>query len=142
MFCSDQALTRGLAAKTGLSGVAALAAPDDAHAARARSAAAKEGVLIDLKVAPVGDLDWPDESFDMAVIDNTGDSFSSLAAPVRDGLLQSIRRVLRAGGRIELIERLGGDSSAVRHSRQNRTPKAAVPKAHSGARVQACSHAR
>jgi len=108
VFCSDQALTRGLAAKTGLSGVAALAAPDDAHAARARSAAAKEGVLIDLKVAPVGELDWPDESFDMAVIDNTGDSFSSLAAPVRDGLLQSIRRVLRAGGRIELIERLGG----------------------------------
>ena len=108
VFCSDQALTRGLAAKTGLSGVAALAAPDDTHAARARSAAAKEGVLIDLKVAPTGDLDWPDESFDMAVIDNTGDSFSTLAAPVREGLLQSIRRVLRAGGRIELIERLGG----------------------------------
>jgi ubiquinone/menaquinone biosynthesis C-methylase UbiE len=108
IFCSDQTLTRGLAAKAGLSGVAALAAPDETHAASARKAAAKEGVLIDLKVAPVSDLDWPDASFDMIVVDNTGDGFSSLEPAARDGLLQSIRRVLRGGGRIELIERIGG----------------------------------
>ena len=108
VFCSDQTLTRGLAAKTGLSGVAALAAPDEPQAARARAAAAKEGVLIDLKVAPAGTLDWADDSFDMAVVDNTGDSFSTLAAGERDTLLREIRRVIRAGGRIELIERIGG----------------------------------
>jgi len=108
VFCSDQTLTRGLAAKAGLSGVAALAAPDETHAANARKAAAKEGVLIDLKLAPRSELDWPDASFDMVVVDNTGDGFSSLAPDARDGLLQSIRRVLRNGGRIELIERLGG----------------------------------
>jgi SAM-dependent methyltransferase len=108
VFCSDQTLTRGLAAKTGLSGVAALAAADEQQAARARSAAAKEGVLIDLKIAAPGDLDWPDGTFDMAVIDNTGGSFSTLAAEGRDRLLRSVRRVLRDGGRIELIERLGG----------------------------------
>ena len=108
IFCSDQTLTRGLAAKTGLSGVAALAAADDAQAARARGAAAKEGVLIDLKIAPDGDLDWPEASFDMVVVDNTGDSFSSLAPAARESLLSSMRRVLRDGGRIELIERIGG----------------------------------
>jgi SAM-dependent methyltransferase len=108
VFCNDQTLTRGLAAKTGLSGVAALAAPDEQQAARARGAAAKEGVLIDLKIAAPGELDWPDGTFDMAVIDNTGDSFSTLSGDVRDRLLQSVRRVLRDGGRVELIERLGG----------------------------------
>src|SRR4029450_966935 len=70
IFCSDQTLTRGLAAKAGLSGVAALAAPDETHAANARKAAAKEGVLIDLKIAPPNELDWPDASFDMVVVDN------------------------------------------------------------------------
>ena len=108
VFCSDQSLTRGLAAKTGLSGVAALAAPDETHATRARNAAAKEGVLIDVKIAASGELDWPDEVFDMVVVDNTGDSFSTLAADARGGLLRSVRRVLRNGGRIELIERIGG----------------------------------
>ena len=108
VFCSDQTLTRGLAAKAGLSGVAALAAPDEAQAARARNAAAKEGVLIDLKVAPAGGLDWPDGSFDMVVIDNTGEGFSSLPVDRRGALMQSVRRTLRDGGRIELIERIGG----------------------------------
>jgi ubiquinone/menaquinone biosynthesis C-methylase UbiE len=108
VFCSDMTLTRGLAAKTGLSGEAALAAPDEAHAARARTAAAKEGVLIDLKVGAIGDLDWPDSSFDMAVIDDTAGSFASLSAADRESLLRSVQRVVRTGGRVELIERIGG----------------------------------
>ena len=108
IFCSDVTLTRGLAAKAGLSGEAALLAADEPQAARARGAAAKEGVLIDLKVASPGTLDWPDAAFDMIVVDNTGDSYSALADNARAVLLESARRVLRAGGRIELVERIGG----------------------------------
>jgi hypothetical protein len=108
IFCSDATLTSGLATKTGLSGVAALAAPDDAHAGRARYAAAKAGVLIDIKVTPVVDLDWPAASFDMVVIDDTGGSFAALGASDRAATLQSVLAVLRPGGRIELIQRLGG----------------------------------
>jgi ubiquinone/menaquinone biosynthesis C-methylase UbiE len=108
VFCSDMTLTRGLAAKAGLSGEAALAAPDDSHAARARTAAAKEGVLIDVKVGGISDLAWPDAAFDMVVVDDTAGSFANLDAGDREALLAAVRRVLRSGGRIELIERIGG----------------------------------
>src|SRR5688572_18193634 len=79
IFCSDSTLTRGLATKTGLSGVAALAAPDAAHAKRANAAAAKAGVLIDVKVAPPTELAWDDGSFDMVVIDNTDGAYAALS---------------------------------------------------------------
>jgi Methyltransferase domain len=108
IYCSDTTLTRGLAAKTGLSGVAALAAPDATHGARAQAAAAKEGALIDIKVAPVSDLAWPDGTFDMVVIDNTAGDFGALDTDERTALLQGVLRVLRTGGRVELIERIGG----------------------------------
>ena len=107
IFCSDSVLTRGLATKAGLSGVAALAAPDDAHAKQARKAADKAGVLIDVQVTPPTRLGWPDGAFDMVVVDNTGDGFRALHDAERTACLDECRRVVRAGGRIEFIEREG-----------------------------------
>ena len=108
IFCSDAMLTRGLAAKTGLSGTAAVAAPDDTQAARAQAAAAKVGALIDVKVTPITTLDWPDAAFDMVVVDNTGGGFSDVASDKRSAALDAVRRVLRPGGRVEVIERVPG----------------------------------
>jgi SAM-dependent methyltransferase len=108
VFCNDATLTRGLATKTGLSGIAALAAPDDTQATRARKAADKAGVLIDIKVGPPSALDWPDDTFDMVVVDNTAGHFSSADGGARQATLTDARRVLRPGGRVELIERLPG----------------------------------
>jgi ubiquinone/menaquinone biosynthesis C-methylase UbiE len=105
VFCSDAALTRGLATKTGLSGTAALATPDDAQARQAQKAADKAGVLIDIKITPATALAWEDGAFDMVVVDNTGGSFSRLNDGDRAACLREARRVLRAGGRIEFIER-------------------------------------
>ena len=105
IFCSDDALTRGLAAKSGLSGVAALAAPDEAQANRAQKAAAKVGALIDIKTTPPSTLSWEYGTFDMVVVDNTHGAFSSLAEAERTACLHEARRVLRQGGRVELIER-------------------------------------
>jgi hypothetical protein len=110
IFCSDSTLTRGLAMKTGLSGQAALAAFDEREAARARSAANKAGVLIDVQVItePVteaGALPWEQDSFDMVVIDNTGGGFSAIGDPSRAALANAARTALRAGGRVEVIER-------------------------------------
>ena len=112
IFCSDATLTRGLAMKTGLSGVAALAAPDAGQARLASKAAGKAGVLIDVKVTPPTTLTWDDAAFDMVVIDNTGGSFAALGAAERDRCLADVRRVLRQGGRIELIERADATSVA------------------------------
>jgi hypothetical protein len=111
LFCSDKTLTSGLAMKTGLSGTAALAAPDESHAARARSAANKAGALIDVQVGPPSAWTWQPEAFDMIVIDNTAESFSTLAESDRGALLTGARRVLRQGGRVELIERVATPSS-------------------------------
>lgn len=108
LFCHDATLTRGLATKTGLSGVAALATPDHTQAQRAEAAAAKAGVLIDVKITPATTLPWDDESFDMVVIDETGGDFSALAPDARTATLQAARRLVRPGGRVELIERIGG----------------------------------
>jgi ubiquinone/menaquinone biosynthesis C-methylase UbiE len=105
IFCSDGALTRGLATKVGLSGVAAMAVPDEAQARQARKAAEKAGVLIDIKVTSPGRLDWDDGSFDMVVIDNTSRGFSALDAEQRRACLDEVRRLLRHGGRVEHIER-------------------------------------
>lgn len=108
VFCSDATLTRGLATKTGLSGTAALAAPDETQAGRARAAASKAGVLVDVQVTPPATLPWDAGAFDMVVVDDTGGSFSALTAVERRGALQAALRLLRAGGRTEIIERIGG----------------------------------
>jgi ubiquinone/menaquinone biosynthesis C-methylase UbiE len=108
LFCSDATLTRGLATKIGLSGTAAVATPDQAQAARARAAADKAGVLIDVQVTPVSDLPWPEATFDLVVVDDTGRSFSSLPSAQREAALTAARRVLRPGGRIDVIERMEG----------------------------------
>jgi ubiquinone/menaquinone biosynthesis C-methylase UbiE len=105
VFCSDAALTRGLATKTGLSGVAALAAPDEKQARAARKAADKAGVLIDVKVTSATALPWENDAFDMVVVDNTGNAFGALSEADRSACLIDARRVLRAGGRVEFIER-------------------------------------
>ena len=112
VFCSDEALTRGLASKTGLSGVAALAASDDDQARRAQKAADKAGALIEIKVAPPTRLSWDDGGFDMVVVDNTHDMFAALSEADRRGCLLESHRVLRPGGRVEFIERVAGASGA------------------------------
>jgi ubiquinone/menaquinone biosynthesis C-methylase UbiE len=112
VFCNDAALTRGLATKTGLSGVAALAASDEAQAKLARKAAQNAGVLLDLQVTALTHLPWEDGGFDMVVVDNTGNGFRKLTAADQATCLVECRRVLRQGGRLEFIERVSEPSSA------------------------------
>ena len=105
--CDDAVLLAGLGAKVGMSGSAAAVAFDEHQAVRARSAAAKEGVLIELKVARDGEMAFDDESFDMAVIDDTKGGFANRATGLRATVLANLRRVLRVGGRVEVVEGLG-----------------------------------
>jgi hypothetical protein len=113
IFCSDKTLTAGLAMKTGLSGTAAVAAPDEQQAARARAAASKAGALIDVQVGPPAMWSWAPNTFDMIVIDNTAGSFTAMSTSDRTTLLTGARGVLRQGGRVELIERVSeGPSSS------------------------------
>ena len=105
--CSDRALLGGLAGKVGLSGTAALAAFDDDEADRAIAVGAKIGALIETQPITGGVLPFEADQFDMVVVDDTRGRFAAIADDRRLELLREAKRVLRHGGRIELVEGAG-----------------------------------
>jgi ubiquinone/menaquinone biosynthesis C-methylase UbiE len=101
----DDGTTVGLLAKKiGLSGANTLAAADDAEARRARAAADAAGVFIDVQVTGYAAMPFPAESFDVAIVHAARGRLASLAPEQRVFSLQEVRRVLRRGGRIVVIE--------------------------------------
>jgi ubiquinone/menaquinone biosynthesis C-methylase UbiE len=104
--CDDPSLLGGLAAKVGLSGACAVAAFDEEAAARARKVGASVGALIDVRVVTPDALGTESASVDMVVVDDTRGTFARLRDTDRVGALAEARRVLRSGGRIEVVERL------------------------------------
>ena len=92
-----------IAAKTGLTGTAAIVVAHDDAAVRIRRAVADTGALVDVRVVAENRLPFDDASFDAVVFhDMTGSAGSGggLAAEWR----RECRRVLRTGGRIIAIE--------------------------------------
>ena len=97
-------LAGALAAKVGLSGAAAVAVDDEREAARAKEAAADSGVFVDVKVTPLGALPFAPESFDLVVVHAARGRLASMTPEARVAALQQVRRVLRGGGRVVVIE--------------------------------------
>ncbi len=106
--CSDRALLSGLAAKVGLSGAAAVATFDEASARRASGIGAKIGALIEVRPVEGRALPFDSDHFDMIVIDDTSGSFAAIDEPARLDYLRDACRIVRQGGRIEVVEGLGG----------------------------------
>ena len=107
--CSDRSLLAGLASKVGLSGVSAVATFDEASAARARAVGARVGALIDVHVIePSTPLTTEAAGYDMVVVDDTNGGFAALGTSDRAACLRDALRTLRTGGRIEVVEGLGG----------------------------------
>jgi SAM-dependent methyltransferase len=100
----DAGLAAALASKVGLSGAAAHAVANESDGARARSAATAAGVLVDVQVTPLRALPFEPGSFDLAVIHAMSGWLASMRPEDRVGLLQSVHRVLRPGGRVVVIE--------------------------------------
>lgn len=106
--CDDRALLSGLAAKVGLSGTAAVASLDEASATRAAVVGAKVGALIDVRPIADNELPFDSDHFDMIVVDDTRGTFGRLTDTSRASVLRDARRVVRPGGRIEVVEGVGG----------------------------------
>ena len=106
--CDDRALLSGLAAKVGLSGTAAVATLDAASAKRAAAVGVKVGALIDVRPIAGHDLPFDSDQFDMIVVDDTQGAFARLSQEQRSAYLRESRRIVRAGGRIEAVEGIGG----------------------------------
>lgn len=101
--CADGGRMAAVAAKVGLSGRAAVAAPDEASAKRASKGAAAEGVLVDVEVAPPTRLPFEDQAFDIAVVDDTDGLLGTMRPEDRVASLRELLRVLRRGGRAMVI---------------------------------------
>ena len=106
--CDDRALLSGLAAKVGLSGTAAVATLDDESAKRAAAVGVKVGALIDVRPIAGHDLPFDSDQFDMIVVDDTRGTFAGLSREQRTAHLRDARRIVRTGGRIEVVEGVGG----------------------------------
>lgn len=96
-----------VATKVGLSGRAAAVSRNEAGRRRLEVAAAREGVLADLEIAP-GPLPFEDASFDLAVLAGPNHVVENLPEDARSAWLREAFRVLRPGGRFLVIERFGG----------------------------------
>ena len=106
--CDDRALLSGLASKVGLSGASSVAPFDLAGAERATTVGTKIGALIDVRPIEGTTLSFENDSVDMVVVDDTRGTFAGHPTNVRQALLREARRLVRAGGRLEVVEGSGG----------------------------------
>ena len=97
----DPRLIAMLAAKVGVSGQASALVPDPGDAAPIERAARAQGVLVDVKVAPLAAPPFAQGWFDVVVLPRL---IGAMRPHERVGALQGARQVLRVGGRCLVIE--------------------------------------
>jgi ubiquinone/menaquinone biosynthesis C-methylase UbiE len=121
--CAHGGRMAAVASKVGLSGRAAVIAPDETSAARARRAAEESGVLVEVEVAPPARLPLADAAFDLAVVDDTAGLFGTMRPENRVASIRELIRVLRAGGRVLVVGAVPrGGLGAVLSRTQNGPP--------------------
>jgi SAM-dependent methyltransferase len=115
----DAAIAAAIAAKVGLSGNAAIAVTDESAAARAQSATANAGLLVDIKVSALSPLPFDNDAFDLVVVHAARGLLASLDPSARLSAMREWHRVLRHGGRVMTIEsgRATGIGSLFKHAR-------------------------
>jgi ubiquinone/menaquinone biosynthesis C-methylase UbiE len=122
----DPTVASAIAAKVGLSGNATIAVTDDREAARAHSAAASAGILVDVKVTSLASLPFDNDTFDLIVVHSARGLLSSLDAQARLAAMREWHRVVRRGGRVMTIEAgpVTGLRGLMRQSRSNESYEA------------------
>ena len=98
-------VTSQLAAKPGLSGTSSIVLTDEATAAHARRAVSETGALVDIAVHALDTLPFDNGSFDLVVFHNRSGQLSRYIASNDSQALNECHRILRAGGRIVMLER-------------------------------------
>ncbi len=98
-------LCAALAAKIGLSGTAAHVVTNEADATRLKKAAEKAGALVDVRVVTtLRSMPFDDDAFDLVVMHSMNGLIAGMAPYTRVRCLEEAHRVLRAGGRMMVIE--------------------------------------
>lgn len=101
--CAHGGRLAAIARQVGLSGRAVVVTPDDATSNRVQKAATQAGVLVEVIVAPPTRLPLHDDTFDLAIFDDTAQLVTHMPEDVRATAIQEARRILRPGGRVMVI---------------------------------------
>ena len=96
-------VTSLLAAKPGLSGESVIVLADEAAATQARRATAESGALVNIGVHRLDALPFERGAFDVVIVHNRVGP--TLTASGSSQILSECRRVLRAGGRVVVINK-------------------------------------
>jgi ubiquinone/menaquinone biosynthesis C-methylase UbiE len=99
--CSDPRIVAQLAVKPGLTGRACAVDESSDFAAKAASAAEKEGALLETETAPFHQLPFENSSFDVVAVSH---ALTRVPENQRAGCLNEASRVLREGGRCVVIQ--------------------------------------
>lgn len=110
----DASLLGAIATKVGLSGHAAVVVADEKAAEKARRGAAAAGALVDVQIGTLDAFPFDDDAFDVVVVHAGG-----VTQPLGEarGIFRDSYRVLRAGGRLVVIE--GGGLGFLGRPRQS-----------------------
>jgi ubiquinone/menaquinone biosynthesis C-methylase UbiE len=103
--CTDAPLVVAIGSKVGLSGRACALVSTDQDETRARSAAERGGILLEIEKSPLNNFPYPDHSFDLIVVDNQLGLIANARPEERVAVLQEARRTLAPRGRVVVIER-------------------------------------
>jgi len=104
----DPSLVGAIAGKVGLSGHAAIVVRDEREAAKARSAAEKAGALVEVQVQSSATLPFENDSFDVIVLHAARGRPGSFEDAAATATVREAHRVLRAGGRLVIVENGAG----------------------------------
>jgi ubiquinone/menaquinone biosynthesis C-methylase UbiE len=98
--CAHGGRLGAVAARVGLSGHACAFVPDEASAERARKGAADAGVLLDVDVVPLSRLPADANTFDVALVDDTGGLLATMPPDDRAATVRELFRIVKPGGRV------------------------------------------
>ena len=110
--CSDGGALAATAAKVGLSGRAVAVVPDISAAVTAKKGAERQGVLIDVEVAPATALPITETDFDLVVVDDLKGVFSGAGAEAQTAAVAEAVRILKPGGRVLVMTPLPAEGLA------------------------------
>lgn len=120
--CAHGGRLGAMAAKIGLSGRAAVVVPDESSAARARKGGEEAGAFIEIETAPLTRLPFESDAFELAVIDDTGGLLATMTADNRVGVLREALRILKPGGRAQVVGALPASGLSALFSRGPKVP--------------------
>ena len=120
--CADGGPLAAVAAKVGLSGRAVAVVPDIAAAVRAQKGARRQGVLVDVEIAPATALPVDDTDFDLVIVDDSAGQFGATGSDRQIATVREAIRILKPGGRVLVISALPATGLAAVLGRGARGP--------------------